>query len=221
MIDREHVSIFRRLLHRVGVSVGALSLALAFFLVLPLIQAINKPPTSALALQSVDSVNLPPPPPPPPEDEPEEEEPEEQPPELMEEAPPLDLSQLELVLNPGFSGDWLGGDFAVNLQTVASDDEVKALFSSADLDQPPRCIHQPGPTLTTKLRRKAPGSVQVIFVVNERGRVENPIVQSSSDPIFERPALAAVKQWRFEPGKRSGEPVQFRMRVPITFAKGR
>jgi protein TonB len=45
-------------------------------------------------------------------------------------------------------------------------------------------------------------------------------VQQSTDPVFERPALAAVKQWRFEPGKRNGKPVRFRMRVPITFPKG-
>ena len=36
----------------------------------------------------------------------------------------------------------------------------------------------------------------------------------------ERPALAAVKKWKFEPGKKGGEPVRFRMRVPITFPKG-
>jgi len=42
-------------------------------------------------------------------------------------------------------------------------------------------------------------------------------VQSSPDPVFERPALTAVKQWKFEPGKRGGQAVRFRMRVPITF----
>ncbi|MBZ0258769.1 energy transducer TonB, partial [bacterium] len=54
----------------------------------------------------------------------------------------------------------------------------------------------------------------------QRGQVENPIVQKSTDPIFENPALSAVKKWKFEPGKRNGEPVRFRMRVPITFPKG-
>jgi protein TonB len=44
-------------------------------------------------------------------------------------------------------------------------------------------------------------------------------VQSSDDPIFERPALAAIKQWRFEPARRKGEPVSFRLRQKITFPK--
>ena len=60
----------------------------------------------------------------------------------------------------------------------------------------------------------------LIFIVNERGRVERPIVQKSSNPAFERAALDAIKKWRFEPGKRKGEAVSFRMRVPITFPKG-
>lgn len=59
----------------------------------------------------------------------------------------------------------------------------------------------------------------IIFIVNQRGRVENPIVQSSTDPIFENAALAAVKQWKFNPGTRNGQPVRFRMRVPVTFPK--
>ena len=42
-------------------------------------------------------------------------------------------------------------------------------------------------------------------------------MQKSSHPAFEQPALQAVRRWRFEPGKRGGKPVSFKMRVPITF----
>ena len=137
-------------------------------------------------MQTVDSAYIPPPPPPPEEEpEEEEEEQEEEPPELAEETPPLDLSQLELMLNPGFSG-WMGGDFAVKLNTMgARGEDLDELFSLADLDQKPRCIYQPSPTLNAKLRKKAPGKVNVIFIVDERGRVQDTKVRSSSDPIFE------------------------------------
>jgi protein TonB len=211
----------KALLHWFIVLVGALSLTLVFFLVLPLMQRLSERPQSDLIVQSVDTANIPPPPPPPEQEPEEEEEPEDEPPELSEEAPPLDLSQLELALNPGFNQGWMAGDYQVDLKgRGAGGDDVDALFSMADLDQRPRVISQPSPLLTPKLRRKAPGTVYIIFIVNKQGRVENPIVQRSTDPIFERPALAAVKQWKFEPGKRQGEPVRFRMRVPITFPKG-
>jgi protein TonB len=212
------VRLARVILHRVRVAIGAAGLTLAFFLVLPFMQAITRPPEADTIVQTVDTV-LEPPPPPPPEPEPEKEpEPEEQPPELTEEAPPLDLGQLELALNPGFSGDWLGGDFAVKLGAAAAEaDELDDLFSMADLDQQPRVLYQPSPILDAKVRRKMPGKVNVIFIVDAGGRVESPRVLSSSDPVFERPALAAVRQWRFEPGKRNGRPVRFRMKIPITF----
>ena len=168
----------------------------------------------------MDTANLPPPPPPLKEPK-EEEKPEEKPPELMEEAPKLDLSQLELALNPGFSDGWLGGDFAVKLGAVASNgSDVETLFSISDLDETPRVIYQPSPILSAKIRKKAPGTVYIIFTVDPKGKVNKARVQSSTDPIFEKPALTAVKKWKFEPGKRNGQAVSFKMRVPITFPKG-
>jgi protein TonB len=209
----------RACLHRLLVATGAFGLTLAFFLVLPLMETIGQTAEADLIVQSVDTADLPPPPPPIEEEPEQEEQPEEQPPELTEQAEPLDLSQLELALNPGLGDGWLGGDFAVNLGTVAqaASGEVEELFSIADLDQKPRVLYQPSPVLDAKVRKKAPGTVYVLFVVDQRGRVENPIVQQATDPVFEAPALAAVKQWKFEPGKRNGQPVRFRMRVPITF----
>ncbi|MGH2270703.1 energy transducer TonB [Anaerohalosphaeraceae bacterium U12dextr] len=212
----------KELAHRLLVLLGAVGLTFLLFLVLPLMQTLSKPPSTDMIVQSVDTAKLDAPPPPP-QEEPQKETPQEDtPPELNEEAPPLDLSQLELALNPGISDGWTTGDFAVKLNTVVSSGEsgVDALFSVADLDQTPRVIYQPGPMLTRELRKKAPGTVYIIFVVDQEGRVENPMVQKSSDPIFEKPALNAVKQWKFEPGKRNGKPVRFRMRVPFTFPKG-
>ncbi len=217
------IRILKGLMHRLLVVAGAVALALAFFLVLPLMQQISKPPADDLIVQQVDTARLEPPPPPPEEPEEEPEPEEEEPPELMEqESKPLDLSQLEVALNPGFGGaGGFGGDFSVDLKTVASGNQaVESIFSMADLDQRPRVVYQPGPVMNREMRRKAPGQVYVIFMVNKQGRVEQPKVQKSSDPVFEQPAVKAVKQWKFEPGKRGGDPVRFRMRVPITFPKG-
>jgi protein TonB len=207
--------------HGVCVVLGAVALTLLFFLVLPLMQTISKPPTHDLELVPVDVANIEPPPPPPPEEELEQEpEPEEAPPELAEEAEPLDLSMLEVALNPGFGDSAMGGDFAVNINKVASssqDEDMNAVFSMSQLDQKPSIIYQPSPNQTAATRRKAPGKVNIIFIVDERGRVVDPQVKSSTDPVFEAPALRAVKRWKFEPGKRGGKAVRFRMLAPITF----
>jgi protein TonB len=211
--------------HRIQVILGALLLTTTLFLLLPLIQTIKKAPEPDLIVQSVDTAYVPPPPPP--EEKVEKEvKSEEKPPELKEAAPPLDLAQLELALNPnpGFSDSYTGGDFAVKLNSAVTSNSdggnVDGLFSLADLDQQPRVIYQPGPVFNAQLRKKTPGTVYVLFIVDQGGRVENPIVQKSSDTSFEASALAAVKQWKFEPGKRNGQAVKFRMRVPISFPKG-
>lgn len=62
------------------------------------------------------------------------------------------------------------------------------------------------------------GTVYILFIVDKNGRVKDPKVQKSDNPEFDNPALSAVKRWRFDPGKVGGQTVQFRMRVPITFA---
>lgn len=222
MNPRRAEPLLKQLLHFVLVAAGALGLTLAFFLILPLIQAIAKEPPADLVLLSVDAANIPPPPPPPEEEPAEEPEPEDKPPALEEDLQPLDLAQLELALNPGAGSGLISGNLAVRIDNAASGggEDVASLFNLADLDQRPRAVYQPSPVLDAKVRQKAPGTVHVLFIVDERGRVESPVVQSSTDPIFEAPALAAVKQWKFEPGKRNGQAVRFRMRVPITFPKG-
>jgi protein TonB len=225
-MSRPPKSAAREGLHRLLVLAGSLSFTTACFLVLPLMQAIASLPESDSLVRSIDTGDVPPPPPPPEEPPPEEEPEDEPPPELTEQAPPLDLSQLELALNPVLGDGWTGGDFAIQLDTFAARSGegggagLDALFSVADLDQKPRAIHQPSPTLNAEARRKAPGTVYVLFTVDPDGRVSDPVVQKSTDPVFEKPALAAVKQWKFEPGKRNGQAVRFRMRVPITFPKG-
>jgi protein TonB len=220
---------FARILGRLVQSALALAaaggLSFAFFLTLPLLQRMGRPPESTLEVRTVDATVLAPPPPPPPE----EEQNEPPPTELTEQAaPPMDLSQLEMALDPG-AGGGVGGAGAMaggRLGGAGGGDaergkEADAVFSLADLDQPPRVVTQPPPQYPADMRsQKARGTVHVLFVVDRNGRVVKPQVQKSTHTAFERPALEAVRQWRFEPGKRSGQAVQFRMRVPITFACG-
>ena len=202
-------------------SIGlGLGLTFAFFMLLPILQVITQPPVKDLTIRTVDVANVPPPPPPPMEEEEEPEPEEEPPPPPAMDTQPLDLSQLELALNPG-DGGFGGGDFAVDLNGVGgNNEEVDAIFSLSDLDQKPRVVYQPAPIYPPELaRKKLQGTVYILFIVDKNGRAKDIKVQKSTHPAFNNPALKAVKQWKFEPGKRKGKSVQFRMRVPITFQK--
>jgi len=210
---------FKQLLQQGGSIALGLLLVGAVFMLLPILQVITRPPAKDLTIRSVDVANVPPPPPPPMEEEEPPEPEDEPPPPPAVDAAPLDLAQLELALNPGDGG--FGGDFAVNLTGVTgSSEEVDAIFSLSDLDQKPRVVYQPAPVYPPELARKSmQGTVYVLFIVDKDGRTRDLKVQKSTHPAFNNPALKAVKQWKFEPGKRKGKPVQFRMRVPITFQK--
>lgn len=218
------VAVARYVFRRVLIVTGAFALTLAFFLVLPLFQAIGQPPPEDVIVRTVDTAALPPPPAPEIEEEKEEEPPpKEEAPQIENEPPLLDLAQLEVLLSPGGSGGPGGGTlFVPGLGDVIPTGEGsvgEAEISVRDLDQEPRALDQTQPVMTAQLRKKAPGKVNVLFLVDENGRVESPVVQSSSDAVFDAPALAAVKRWRFEPGKRNGQAVRFRMKVTVTFPK--
>lgn len=208
-------------LHHLAVVLGSIGLTLVFFLVLPLMQAINKPPEFDTDVRPSDTASLEPPPPME-EPEPEEEEPEEEPPpDLQQEAQPLDLGALELALGASAGDGWGTTGFALDLSAaLPGGNDLDELVSMADLDQKPRAIHQPSPLLDAETRKAGGGTVYILFVVGTNGRVESPIVQKPIHPALDKAALAAVKQWKFEPGRRNGEVVRFRMRVPITFPEG-
>ena len=87
-----------------------------------------------------------------------------------------------------------------------------------DLDNVPHARLQTAPVYPVDAKRAGlSGEVLVEFSVDETGVVFEPRVVRSSDRVFEESALRAVARWRFEPGKRSGRPVRFKMSVPIVF----
>ena len=216
-------SLLRLLLRGVVVAVGAAGLTLTLFLVLPLLQAIADRPQPDTDLTDMDTGALPPPPPPPvEEEEPEPEEVEEETPELMEEAPPPDLAQLELALSgDGGGGSGWGGSFTLDISKLGrkKGGDMGDMTLMRDMDQKPRVIYRPTPTVPTKLRKLAPATVHVSFVVNVKGRVEDAKVLESTNAMFDALAVKEVKKWKFEPGKSEGRPVPFRMKVPFTVPK--
>jgi len=104
--------------------------------------------------------------------------------------------------------------------------EVRAPFVmvSAWVEKPgeprmqPRVISQVRPTYPYEMRAsRMKGEVLVDFLVDIEGRVRNPFVVRSLNPSFDDPAIEAVRQWRFEPGRVGNRPVNTHMQVPVVF----
>ena len=146
------------------------------------------------------------------------------------DAPALDaasLGAIEAALT-GLTGT--GGDFAQAMDfssggriggTGKADgmqDQMEAAFSLSEIDQKPRAVHQAAPMYPSEMRsKKIEGLVTVLFVVDSTGKVTNLRIEKSSAAAFEKPAIDAVKRWKFEPAVKGGERVACRMRVPIRF----
>lgn len=149
-------------------------------------------------------------------------------------APALDAVSLS-ALEGALSGSSGRGDFAIGANlasggriggTGASGGEGEdgalgeGIFSLSELDQQPRAIFQATPIYPIEMRqKKQPGEVYLLFVVDAQGRVQNPRVEKSSDSAFEKPALEAVRQWKFEPAIRNGRKVATKLRIPIRFSQ--
>ena len=92
-------------------------------------------------------------------------------------------------------------------------------FDVADLEKRPKPCPKSRPPYPAELRKaKIEGLVTLVFVLDENGRVEDPRVENSSRPEFEKPALEAIRKWRFRPGqRRMVKPVRTYVRIPIRF----
>jgi protein TonB len=145
----------------------------------------------------------------------------------MDDAPalaPMSLSDLESALAPGGGGGMFGGGGGFQSGRIGGKGggglgaDMDQAFSMADLDQKPRAVYQPAPVYPAALRsRKIDGVVTVIFVVDANGKVANAKVEKSTDPAFDKPALDAVRKWKFEPAMKEGRKVSAKMRAPIRF----
>lgn len=148
------------------------------------------------------------------------------------DAPALEaasLSSIEAALSGGSTAG--GGEFASALSFSSGgriggtgkagtlEEKFESAFSMSEIDQRPRAVFQVSPNYPAELRGKdVHGVVTLIFIVDASGRVVNPKVEKSTNPLFEKPALEAVRQWKFEAAVKGGARVDSRSRVSIRFA---
>jgi TonB family protein len=83
---------------------------------------------------------------------------------------------------------------------------------------PPKIVRQVPPEYPPALRRNhVTGTVVVAFEVDESGTVRHPVVESSTNRGFEEAAILAVRQWKFQPALKAGQPVSMELKVPLEF----
>ena len=174
-------------------------------------------PTRAIEFRKITSTELPPPveentPPPQEVEKLPEAKPE---PQLAETPQQIPLSaDLEVAMGSGGALAGFGEVRALTGAEVVKEDA----FDVADLEKRPEAVSQVPPTYPAELRKaKVEGQVTLVFILGEDGRVVDPRVENSSRPEFEKPALEAIRKWRFKPGIKDGQPVRSYIRIPMKF----
>jgi len=201
----------------IAVTIGV-GMAATVFCIIPFSHLVNKP-NRTLELRKSSAVDLPPPveekaPPPPPE--------QDKPPEAPPEPKLADASQQQIPLSADLevamgSGGALAGFGEIRALTAAQTIQDET-FDASELEKKPEAVSQVAPAYPTELRKaKIDGVVTLLFIVSEEGRVEDARIENSTRPEFEKPALDAIRKWRFRPGVKDGQPVRTYSRIPMRF----
>jgi TonB family protein len=83
------------------------------------------------------------------------------------------------------------------------------------------CRKEPGVPVPTVVVAPTVGpefngtTVQLEFVVDEKGKPANLSVTSTTDGALATAVMDAVKQWRFKPAERNGAPVATKVALPV------
>jgi TonB family protein len=110
----------------------------------------------------------------------------------------------------------LAGAAALQAGNAFSDEEVASSSSMSELETPPKPVKQTSPNLPPELHGLK-ASLQVGFIIDDKGRVTNARIVQSSNDSFNEIALRCVRNWEFEPGMKGGKPVPVRVVVPLRF----
>ncbi len=82
----------------------------------------------------------------------------------------------------------------------------------------PRAIDDPEPEYSDEARKmKHEGTVILSLIVDAEGRARNIQVARSLGMGLDEKAIEAVKKWKFEPGKKDGQPVAVQVNVEVNF----
>lgn len=129
------------------------------------------------------------------------------------------------MLGASLSGLAFGISAFEGLNLGASDDVLGAggagsvVMTESTVDEVPRPLSRAAPEYPVRARaRGLEGAVNLSVLVGEDGSVRDVVVlESEPAGVFDEAAKAAVRAWRFEPGRYQGQAVPVRVQQLVRF----
>jgi len=105
-----------------------------------------------------------------------------------------------------------------NDKDAKTQDRQDAIYEPGGDVKPPKLVHYVEPAFSPSSKEAfVEGTVKISTVVTRDGIATNLKVTSGLNAQEDRTAMDAVKQWKFQPGTKAGEPVNVRVNVEVTF----
>jgi protein TonB len=128
---------------------------------------------------------------------------------------------LALATVPGCSARREGRAAERSLEAAAAAERPQ-LLSDADLNargiEPPVIVRGIPPIYPEKARRlELEGEVVMAVKILENGRAVGARILRSTSPLFDDPALACVRKWRFQPATKDGQAVALWYEATVRF----
>lgn len=99
----------------------------------------------------------------------------------------------------------------------AEDANEKVYEPGGDVKSP-KLVHYVEPAFSPSSKEAfVEGTVKISTVVTREGVATDPHVTSGLNSEEDKTAIEAVKQWKFQPGTKSGQAVNVRVTVEVTF----
>jgi len=96
--------------------------------------------------------------------------------------------------------------------------EATAVHKAGNGVSAPVPVREVKPQYTAEAQKaKIEGIVELECVVEKDGRIEEVTVTKSLDEGLDQQAIKAVRQWRFEPGRKDKQPVRVLITLEMTF----
>ncbi|MBV9761829.1 MAG: energy transducer TonB [Acidobacteriaceae bacterium] len=94
----------------------------------------------------------------------------------------------------------------------------EAVYEPGGDVKPPKLVHYVEPDFSPSSKEAyVEGTVKISTVITREGVATSLRVTSGLNAKEDQTALDAVKQWKFEPGTKAGQPVNVRVNVEVTF----
>jgi TonB family protein len=112
---------------------------------------------------------------------------------------------------------WADDSASKSDQAKADDGNEKVYEPGGDVKSP-KLVHYVEPAFSPSSKEAfVEGTVKISTVVTREGVATKLRVMSGLNSEEDKTAVEAVKQWKFEPGTKAGQPVNVHVTVEVTF----